>query len=108
MKIRFTPEIAVQLETCAVQAHGMEFSGFGFVNRIAGEFVIYRFFPLHVGSAGYTQIDPRKILPILNEPDAVNLKAWVHLHPVGNGVPGPHNWSGTDNATIKDEPLGGN
>jgi hypothetical protein len=28
-------------------------------------------------------------------------------HPIGNGVPGPQNWSGTDNATIELAPLGG-
>lgn len=28
-------------------------------------------------------------------------------HPLGNGKPGPHNWSGTDEHTATQEPLGG-
>ena len=28
-------------------------------------------------------------------------------HPLGNGIPGPHNWSGTDEHTCTKEPLGG-
>jgi hypothetical protein len=39
--------------------------------------------------------------------DAGNMKLWHHRHPVGNGIPGEHNWSATDRHTILHEPLGG-
>ena len=107
MKIVFAPQVAVQLEYITGAVHGLEFSGFGFVERDGEVFTVYDFELLHVGSWGFTQIKPEKTLELLSRPDADKLKAWIHRHPVGDGVPGIHNWSGTDNRTIEETPLGG-
>jgi hypothetical protein len=108
MHIEFSPEVALLLETLAVQSDGMEFSGLGFVElrREAGVFYVYDFVPLDVGSAGWTEIPSGKLLPLYERKDVGNLKIWIHRHPVGNGIPGRHNWSGTDERTCRFEPLG--
>jgi len=109
MRIRLLAEVAIALEACTAQARSQEFSGLGFVHvdREKQEFVVYDIVPLNVGTYSFTEIPPEKILPILQMEDAKNLKCWLHRHPVGDGKPGPHNWSGTDNATIAQAPLGG-
>jgi hypothetical protein len=107
MIIRRSDKIALDLMTMAHATRGKEYSGFGFVERKQGELYVYDYAVLDVGSEAYTQIDPKLILPLMERTDAANMKLWLHRHPVGNGKPGPHNWSGTDNATISREPLGG-
>ena len=106
MQIEFSPEVALQLETATVQAQGMEFSGFGFVEIRDRTFYVYEIVILDVGSSVYTQIDPEKYIHLLDRADAKQMKVWFHRHPVGNGIPGPHNWSGTDERTCRFEPLG--
>ena len=108
MKIQFTHKIALTLETICNDTHDLEFSGLGFVKTdIAhNKFVVYDFALLSIGSEVFTQIDPRNILPLMDRSDVANLKAWIHRHPVGNGRPGSHNWSNTDNTTIRETPLG--
>ncbi|MCB2146541.1 MAG: hypothetical protein KQI81_08710 [Deltaproteobacteria bacterium] len=85
-----------------------EFSGFGFceVDKEADGIFVYDFEPLDIGNYVFTKISPEKILPLMSREDARNLKVWVHRHPMGNGIPGRHNWSGTDEDTITQEPLG--
>jgi len=108
MQIEFSPEVALQLEAITVQTRGMEFSGFGFVElrRETGTFYVYEFVLLDVGSSGWTEIEPSKYVHLFDRPDAGKLKLWIHRHPVGDGVPGRHNWSGTDERTCRHEPLG--
>jgi hypothetical protein len=107
VKIILKPEVAINLEALAVQVNGMEFSGFGFCTREKDTLVVYDFVLMNVGSWGYTEIAPEKILEMGKREDARNARVWVHRHPVGNGIPGPWNWSGTDEQTIRETPLGG-
>jgi hypothetical protein len=108
MQIEFAPEVALLLETITVQTRGMEFSGFGFVepHKDTNTFYVYEFVLIDVGTSGWTEMDTSKYVHLLNRPDADNMKLWIHRHPVGNGIPGSHNWSGTDNNTCRFEPLG--
>ena len=109
MRIRLEPDVALKLETITVQARGQEFSGFGFVNvdREHNEFVVYDIVLLDIGSEVFTEIPREKLLALMDHPDHGKLKCWLHRHPVGDGRPGPHNWSGTDNNTARNTPLGG-
>jgi hypothetical protein len=108
MQIRFAPDVALQLETIAVQTNGLEFSGFGFVeiDKETNTFYVYKFILLDVGSTGWTEIPSRKMLELMELPDYNHMKLWLHRHPVGTGIPGPHNWSKTDERTCRFEPLG--
>jgi hypothetical protein len=108
MKIVLEPQVLAYLETCVAMADGREVSGFGFVklDRENNDFIVYDAVVLDIGSSGYTEIPSEKLLPLLDREDARNLKCWWHRHPIGSGVPGPHNWSGTDNNTARQEPLG--
>lgn len=105
--IHFTPEIMQVLETIGAQTRGLEFSGFGFVDREPDRFTIYDFVLLDIGSEGYTEIPTSELLKLMERDDSAKMKCWIHRHPVGNGIPGDHNWSGTDTATIHQYPLGG-
>jgi len=106
MQIEFAPDVALLLETITVQTKGMEFSSFGFVEIKGDTFYVYEFVLMDVGSTGWTEIPAEKMVPLYERPDAKRMKLWIHRHPPGNGIPGPHNWSGTDNNTCRYEPLG--
>jgi hypothetical protein len=86
-----------------------EFSGFGFCEVLKEEngIFVYDFEVLDVGSFALTTIEPERILPLMQRDDARNMKVWIHRHPMGNGVPGLHNWSSTDEFAIRNNPLGG-
>ena len=107
MKIILTSECEIKLATACAAAWGMEMSGFGFCTREGNQITIYDFVLLDVGSSGFTEIPTGKLLEIMQRKDHKNMKVWGHVHPLGSGIPGPHNWSGTDNHTIQHEPLGG-
>lgn len=107
MRIILKPEIAMILEAIVGLTGHQEFSGFGFVNRVGEDLEVYDFVLLDVGSSGYTEICTADMIKLMERPDVSNCKLWVHKHPVGNGVPGPQNWSPTDNDTIEHSPLGG-
>ena len=107
MKIEIKPEIYALLMDAAHLTGGREFSGLGFCERAKDTITIYDFVMLDIGSEVFTEIPPEVILPLLERSDAGNMKAWVHVHPLGDGVPGRHNWSGTDENTIHAAPLGG-
>jgi hypothetical protein len=107
MIIRLADRIALELMTAWHATRGKEFSGFGFCERKEGELYVYDYVLLDVGSEVWTEIDPEVLLPLLERADAANMKVWLHAHPVGNGKPGQHNWSGTDTSTILSTPLGG-
>ena len=104
--INLSPQVALKLETITTQMNGKEFSGIGFASFADGNFEIYDVILISVGSEVYTEIPSKKLLPILDRPDARNMKVWFHRHGVGNGIPGQHNWSGTDTKTARMEPLG--
>ncbi len=105
MKIVIDAPIMMRLlaYTAATQ---LEWSGLGFCERKDGNIVVYDFVLMDVGSPGYTEIAPERLLPLLDRPDRDKLKVWIHRHPIGNGIPGQWNWSGTDERTCKHEPLG--
>jgi hypothetical protein len=105
MKIVIDPKLMARL-LCYAVATENEFSGFGFCERKDGDIHMYDFVLLDVGSYGYTQTDPKTMLPLFERPDRKNMKIWLHRHPIGNGIPGPHNWSGRDELTIRSEPMG--
>ena len=107
MKIVLEAPVALALETAVAQSHGLEFSGFGWVQVEQDALVVYDYLILHVGSHGFTSIPSRTMLELMVRPDAASMKLWVHRHPVGDGSPGPHNWSSTDNDTCLNTPLGG-
>jgi hypothetical protein len=110
MKILLSPKIFVELSVIENVVNKREFSGYGFVNVEKNEedtiFNVYDYVLLDVGSTGYTEFDSKKILKVMERPDSKNMKLWFHRHPLGNGTPGPHNWSGTDENTCVNEPLG--
>jgi hypothetical protein len=106
-KIILTPNVLAKLHLMEQAAHGNEFSGFGFVDIIGKNLVVYEVVLMDLGTYGWTEFDPKKVLPLLDRPDNNKMKLWFHKHPVGNGIPGDHNWSGTDQRTIRNEPLGG-
>ena len=111
MKICIEPEVMLRLQTIGVLNRGAEFSGVGWCERqtVAGQVVIrlYDFKLLDLGSEVFTEIPPAELVPLLDRPDRQNLRVWAHGHPIGDGIPGPDNWSGTDEHTIQTEPLGG-
>ena len=100
MKIVLAKEVANQILTTAIATRFHEFSGFGFMKRTASSLFVYDFALLALGSAVFTEIDVKSFLPLLDRSDAQNMKVWLHCHPLGNGIPGPHNWSSTDDNTI--------
>lgn len=111
MKIRLNPDVFLKLEAAAVAVGNLEFSGFGFVNvkkeNQETVFEVYDVALLDVGSVVFTEIPGERILPLLDRSDAGKMKLWFHRHPLGDSNPGPHNWSGTDEATATGMPLGG-
>ena len=84
----------------------LEFIGNLFAEREPDRIVVYDFVLLSVGSAVYSEIKPELMLPLSKRPDAHKMHGMCHMHPVGNGVPGEHNWSGTDREWILETPLG--
>lgn len=107
MKIIYSPNVTATLNAVDDITEFHEFSGVGFVNVVNMDFYVYEFELLDVGSPGYSQINPELLMPLMEREDAQNIKIWLHKHPMGNGEPGPHNWSSTDVATIWNTPLGG-
>src|SRR6266545_496726 len=99
MKIKLALPVAFKLLAYAA-ATRMEYSGFGFCNREPnGDIFVYDFVLLDVGNEGYTEINPKKILPLMEREDRANMRVWIHRHPVNY-------WSTRDLQTILYEPLG--
>lgn len=107
MHIRIEDNVLLRLQTIGVLNRGAEYSGFGWCRIEGKEIVVYDFILLDLGSEVWTEIPPEVILPLMEREDRQNMKVWLHAHPVGNGIPGPHNWSGTDHDTCTKEPMGG-
>lgn len=106
-QIVLTPEIFTYLEATRAGVHGKEFSGLGFLTREGSDFHVYDVEVLHVGSEVFTEIQAEEMFKLSERQDRNNLRLWFHRHPIGNDVPGEHNWSGTDRQTILEGPLGG-
>lgn len=99
--------ILAQLETFCATASGREISGVGMVRYAPPNIEIVEVWALAGGSEVFTQIQPEHLAELLEMGvDLSKVKLWWHRHPVGNGVPGPHNWSSTDENTCTKEPLG--
>jgi hypothetical protein len=107
MKIVLKPDVAIALEANVGLAGCLEFSGFGFIEIEEEALVVYDYILLNLGSTGLTEIEPAKLIPLMDRDDAVNMRLWIHRHPIGNGIPGNWNWSLTDETTIQQSPLGG-
>ena len=107
MRIVVQQAAMTKIEAGCTVAGRLEVSGFGFVQIEDSDFVIYDAEILAAGDGGFTIIPPARIMPLLMRDDAHKMKLWWHKHPVGNGKPGQHNWSGTDSHTARKEPLGG-
>lgn len=104
-------EIAAELEAVRTAVHPHEFSGFGIVepgldSNGKTSFVIKKWFLLDVGSSVLTTISIQDQLRLKEYPDIKFMRCWIHAHPVGDGVPGPHCWSGTDDNAIENSPMG--
>ncbi len=98
MKIKLSLSVAQRLLAYAA-ATRLEFSGFGFCQRDGEDIFVYDFVLLDVGNEGYTEIDPKKILPLMEREDRANMRVWIHKHPITG-------WSSRDLQTILKEPLG--
>lgn len=107
MKIEVDPNLMVRLNGYAIAARDQEFSGLGFCELRKDVIWVYDFVMLDVGTEVFTEIPASELLKLMDRPDYKNMKVFVHKHPMGDGVPGIHNWSGTDNTTIMMTPLGG-
>lgn len=105
MKIVLPLDVLCHLESWCATAGSKEVSGLGTLHLENGNIVVDRVYLLDAGSEGFTEIPGERIAKLLNA-GAGDLKLWFHRHPVGNGIPGPQNWSGTDEATIMETPLG--
>jgi hypothetical protein len=107
MNIIIKPEVMIMLETFCNQVGRQEFSGIGFCTKEKDGLLVYDAVVLNVGNSVFTQIKPEQILELGKRQDAANGRLWFHRHPLGNGIPGRHNWSGVDEQTIQTTPLGG-
>ena len=77
---------------------GQEFSGLGLIEKEGTDiFHVVDVDLLGVGSVGFTEFAPERALKL---PDDPRRKLWLHRHPI-------HGWSGTDEHTCTQEPLGG-
>jgi len=105
MKLSLSPSAAIELETIANQTRGHEFSGIGRLSKNGSGLVVEDIVLLDVGSAGFTEITPDDLYEVSQMEG--DWRVWFHRHPVGDGIPGGHNWSFTDETTIQTSPLGG-
>jgi hypothetical protein len=108
-KFIITPNLLMHLETWVASANGREVSGVGTVeiNSEDKTFTLKKVWLMASGSSSYTEIPGERMVELLKQGVKPNeIKVWWHRHPVGNGVTGSHNWSGTDNNTIRNEPFG--
>lgn len=110
IKIDLTPIVA-EFEAARAAVYPNEVSGLGFVRhgkvRDGYRFLVYDWTFLDVGTYDFTVISSEQVLGLRDHPQVNDLRIWLHSHPVGNGIPGLHNWSQTDQDTIMTHPLGG-
>lgn len=107
MKIVIEQDVYASLMTFAHASGMREFSGVGWIKVDGNTITLYDIRLLSAGSEAFTQIPPEKLLKAMEIHDPADMRVWFHRHPLGNGIPGPHNWSGVDEDNIKNTPLGG-
>lgn len=107
MRIVLEPHVALYLETVGAQTRGLEFSGLGFIKIDGEDLVVYDVVLMDIGSEGFTEFDTAQIAALMQREDRQQMRLWFHCHPIGTGTPGPENWSGTDENTAVNTPLGG-
>lgn len=101
--IKLTHSAFIKLTAWSIVTQGREYSGTGIIDRQGNVITVLDVDLLGVGSPTYTEFSFDKPSPFKGMP---NRKLWYHRHPVGNGVPGQHNWSGRDRQTAEVEPFG--
>ena len=92
-----------KLTAWSILTKGTEFSGLGLIERNGETFHVLDVDLLGVGSGVFTEFGAERQRALPLDP---RRKLWFHRHPIGNGEPGEHNWSGTDRNTAVNEPLG--
>ena len=100
--IHLDPTAELNLTAWSLATGGKEFSGLGIIRKEGDVFHVQDVFLLGVGSEVFTEFSPARQRDLPRD----GLKLWFHRHPLGNGDPGPHNWSGTDENTATRAPLG--
>jgi len=108
-KLRIVLDEAVYQKVLAFTMFtNQEFSGNGFceLDKDQNIIFVYDFVPLHIGTWATTEIPHERVLPLMHREDKANMLVWLHKHPCGNGIPGMHNWSSTDNNNIFNTPMG--
>lgn len=95
MNIQISENALIKLTAWAIATNGLEFSGFGIVERDKNIRVVDVDL-LNVGSYGFTKIPPHRQLSLPYNP---NRKVWFHRHPISG-------WSGIDSNTAEREPFG--
>jgi hypothetical protein len=109
MQVVIPDRILLHLESWVASAQGREVSGVGIMDtdEEEGTFTLTKVWLLAAGTSAYTEIPGATMAKLVSEgitPDQI--KVWWHRHPVGNGIPGAHNWSSTDDHTAMREPFG--
>jgi len=103
MKIIFEPQTEVILTAWVMATRtrdfSHEFSGLADVVRSNGNFLVSAPHVMDVGSVGYTEFDPDKIIQ-LPASETGSRRCWFHKHPITG-------WSGTDMFTMTHTPCGG-
>jgi hypothetical protein len=107
MRIVIEDPLMIKLMAIANATAPQEFSGMGFCKIKGEDIVVYDFVLCNIGNTTYTEIPTELMLKLMHRPDSKNMKVWLHRHPMGSGIPGDDNWSGTDVNTAVNEPLGG-
>jgi hypothetical protein len=102
--IKLSRHAELQLTAWNIATNGKEFSGLGLIEKEGDVFHVVDVFLMGVGSEMYTEFNSERQRALGNDP---RLKLWFHKHPIGSGNPGdPGNWSGTDEHTATQEPMG--
>lgn len=108
-KLLIPDRVLLHLESWVASAGNREVSGVGILDREPEKkrFVLKKVWLLAAGSQSYTEIPGATMAKLVSEGvKPSEIKAWWHRHPMGDGKPGSHNWSGTDVNTIRKEPFG--
>src|SRR5262245_13679423 len=95
--IKLSRETELKLTAWSIVTKGREFSGLGLIEK-EGEVVhVVDVDLLGVGSPGFTEFSPERAHTLPPDP---RRKLWFHRHPIMG-------WSGTDEMTATQYPLGG-
>jgi hypothetical protein len=101
--IRLSRQAELQLTAWCIATGGREFSGLGEIEKNGNVIDVLDVHLLGVGTNTYTEFSFERSFSLGEDP---RRKLWFHRHPLGDGNPGAHNWSGRDEQTATQEPLG--